>query len=47
MQKTAAYGHMGRTTQTVEKTFTDGSGKSISLEVKLFSLGRVKLCRKK
>jgi len=34
--ETAAYGHMGRTTTTVEKTFTDGSGKTKTLEVKLF-----------
>ena len=34
--ESAAYGHMGRKTEVVEKTFTDGSGKSITLEVKLF-----------
>ena len=34
--ETAAYGHMGRTTETVEKTFTDGSGKTKKVKVKLF-----------
>jgi S-adenosylmethionine synthetase len=34
--ETAAYGHMGRTPETVEKEFTDGSGKTIKMEVKLF-----------
>jgi len=34
--ETAAYGHMGRDTQTVTKSFTDGGGKSIEVEVKLF-----------
>ena len=27
---------MGRTCETVEKTFTDGSGKTVKMEVKLF-----------
>jgi len=34
--ETAAYGHMGRVTETVTKTFTDGSGKSKTINVKLF-----------
>jgi S-adenosylmethionine synthetase len=34
--ETAAYGHMGRTPETVTKEFTDGSGKTKTLEVKLF-----------
>lgn len=34
--ETAAYGHMGREPQTVTKTFTDGSGDTKSVEVKLF-----------
>ena len=33
--ETAAYGHMGRTTETVTKTFTDGGGNIIKVEVKL------------
>lgn len=34
--ETAAYGHMGRICETVEKSFTDGSGKTKTLKVKLF-----------
>ncbi len=34
--ETAAYGHMGRKSKTVTKTFIDGSGKSKSIKVKLF-----------
>lgn len=34
--ETAAYGHMGRECETVEKTFTDGSGKQKKMRVKLF-----------
>lgn len=34
--ETAAYGHMGRDCQVVEKTFTDGTGKSKTVKVKLF-----------
>ena len=34
--ETAAYGHMGRTSETVTKQFTDGSGKTKSVKVKLF-----------
>ena len=34
--ETAAYGHMGRTCETVEKSFTDGSGKTKKVKVKLF-----------
>lgn len=34
--ETAAYGHMGRTCEVVEKEFKDGSGKTKKLKVKLF-----------
>ena len=34
--ETAAYGHMGRTTEVVAKEFTDGGGNIIKLDVKLF-----------
>jgi S-adenosylmethionine synthetase len=34
--ESAAYGHMGRKTETVTKTFVDGGGNSIDVEVKLF-----------
>jgi len=34
--ETAAYGHMGRETKTVTKSFTDGGGKTKTLKVKLF-----------
>lgn len=34
--ETAAYGHMGRQPQVVEKTFKDGSGRVIKMKVKLF-----------
>ncbi|MCB0409773.1 MAG: methionine adenosyltransferase [Flavobacteriales bacterium] len=34
--ETAAYGHMGRTCEVVEKEFKDGSGKIKKLKVKLF-----------
>ena len=34
--ESAAYGHMGRKTETVTKTFTDGGGNTKTLEVKLF-----------
>ncbi len=34
--ETAAYGHMGRTCEVVEKEFTDGSGKTKKVKVKLF-----------
>jgi S-adenosylmethionine synthetase len=34
--ETAAYGHMGRKTEVVTKEFTDGSGRTKTLEVKLF-----------
>lgn len=34
--ETAAYGHMGRTCEVVEKTFTDASGKTKKVKVKLF-----------
>ncbi|MEA4986006.1 MAG: methionine adenosyltransferase [Paludibacter sp.] len=36
-KETAAYGHMGRTPQTVIKTFKDSSRKEISCEVELFT----------
>ncbi len=34
--ETAAYGHMGRKTKEVSKTFIDGSGKTKKVKVKLF-----------
>ena len=34
--ETAAYGHMGRECETVEKEFTDGAGKVKKVKVKLF-----------
>ena len=34
--ETAAYGHMGRTCEDVEKTFTSPNGESVSMTVKLF-----------
>jgi S-adenosylmethionine synthetase len=34
--ETAAYGHMGRTSETVTKTFTDGGGITKNVTVKLF-----------
>jgi S-adenosylmethionine synthetase len=34
--ESAAYGHMGRKTETVTKTFIDGGGNTIDVEVKLF-----------
>ncbi len=34
--ETAAYGHMGRLTEEVEKTFVNVSGESVTLKVKLF-----------
>ena len=34
--ETAAYGHMGRTCEVVNKTFTSPNGESVSMEVKLF-----------
>ncbi len=34
--ETAAYGHMGRPCEVVEKQFTDGSGKTKKVKVKLF-----------
>ena len=35
-QETAAYGHMGRKPQTIEKTFSDGNGTIKKVKVKLF-----------
>jgi len=34
--ETAAYGHMGRETEVVEKVFKDGTGKEKKMKVKLF-----------
>lgn len=34
--ETAAYGHMGRECEVVDKSFTDGSGKTKKVKVKLF-----------
>jgi len=34
--ETAAYGHMGRTCEKVEKTFTSPNGETVSMTVKLF-----------
>lgn len=34
--ETAAYGHMGRKTEIVTKTFVDGGGNSLTIDVKLF-----------
>lgn len=36
-QETASYGHMGRTHEIKEKTFTDGSGRVKKMKVELFS----------
>ena len=35
--ETAAYGHMGRKNETVEKTFTSPDGKTIKKKVELFT----------
>jgi S-adenosylmethionine synthetase len=35
-RESAAYGHMGRECEVVEKTFTDGAGKVKTMKVKLF-----------
>jgi S-adenosylmethionine synthetase len=35
--ETAAYGHMGRTPETVEKTFTSPDGRSVKKKVELFT----------
>ncbi|MBD0824624.1 methionine adenosyltransferase [Aestuariibaculum marinum] len=35
--ETAAYGHMGRTNETVTKTFTQPTGESVTLDVELFT----------
>ena len=35
--ETAAYGHMGRTNETVTKTFSQPNGKNITLDVELFT----------
>lgn len=36
-EETAAYGHMGRTPQIVEKTFEDGNGNTFTKQVELFT----------
>jgi len=35
--ETAAYGHMGRESKKVKKSFTDGSGKTVKMDVELFT----------
>jgi S-adenosylmethionine synthetase len=35
--ETAAYGHMGRNNEVVTKTFEQPNGKSITLDVELFT----------
>ncbi|WMI67049.1 methionine adenosyltransferase [Aestuariibaculum sp. YM273] len=35
--ETAAYGHMGRTNETITKTFTQPTGESVTLDVELFT----------
>ena len=35
-RETAAYGHMGRPSESITKTFSDGNGKSKKVKVKLF-----------
>jgi S-adenosylmethionine synthetase len=35
--ETAAYGHMGRSPQTVEKVFTAPNGKQVKRKVELFT----------
>jgi S-adenosylmethionine synthetase len=35
--ETAAYGHMGRTPETVSKTFEQFNGESVTLDVELFT----------
>ena len=35
--ETASYGHMGRKSEVVNKTFTNSEGKSIDVEVELFT----------
>ncbi|MBI2120637.1 MAG: methionine adenosyltransferase [Parcubacteria group bacterium] len=39
--ETAAYGHMGRKNETVEKTFTAPGGKTIKKKVELFTWGKL------
>ncbi|MBR1426483.1 MAG: methionine adenosyltransferase [Paludibacteraceae bacterium] len=39
--ETAAYGHVGRTPQRVQKTFVDGNGKPFTKEVELFTWERL------
>ena len=40
-EETAAYGHVGRTPQTVKKEFVDGNGKKFTKEVNLFTWERL------
>ena len=40
-EETASYGHVGRTPQIVEKTFTDGNGKQFAMHVELFTWERL------
>ena len=35
--ETAAYGHMGRTNETVSKTFSQPNGEDITVDVELFT----------
>ena len=39
--ETASYGHMGRKPEIVNKTFTNSEGKSIDVEVELFTWERL------
>ncbi|MCM1035176.1 MAG: methionine adenosyltransferase [Paludibacter sp.] len=48
-EETASYGHVGRTPQTVTKTFVDGNGQTFTREVELFTwekLDRIEDIRK-
>ena len=35
--ETASYGHMGRKPEIIQKTFTSSNGKSVTLDVELFT----------
>jgi len=41
--ETAAYGHFGRTPRKVQKTFKDGSGNEVTLDVELFTWEKLDL----
>ena len=41
--ETAAYGHFGRTPRMVQKTFKDGSGNEVTLDVELFTWEKLDL----